>query len=479
MEADHPKTWRRAAARCPKSLPFTLLVMVTLVTGCPRNEYVVQLKPHGKVMERTLTFYRADGTNVSIGAPDYKPFDASELAAIAASYSSPIKTNSGPSYTASGEFTNAMPADVGGAGTYTNLVTSLGEAGVEGERFRGNDDLAAVTERHFKAADRLTDLVIDWSKAELGREPGYEKLRQFLDTDFRRDIKNAAAYWQAAELANSYKTNANEEFMVRFGQYLYERGYFAMSDGLAQLWAVADNGTNGLWPQVQRLVARKMGVADSEPAPASLAFLADDGAADRSFTNYLGGTEFYRARLKQWEADSKMNPKLKRPEPNEVFQELIGELVEINLFGPDVDHVVVRLTLPAPPDHSNGSWDEDLKQVVWNSNIEQRTNGMHLPVSCYAAWSQPDEAFQTAHFGKVALSGDGLIQYCVWRSGLDAKHGVEWDGFVAELLPDNRLVATINAFRFSDEKEQPPTKEPQQDTGASAFARRLLVEAVK
>ena len=106
-------------------------------------------------------------------------------------------TNDGLRYIARGEFTNELPADVGGAGAYTHLTNSLGEAGFYVERFRGNDDLAGMTERRFKAADQLADLFIGWSRMELGQEPGYDQLHQFLDADFRRDLKNLGAYlWE-------------------------------------------------------------------------------------------------------------------------------------------------------------------------------------------------------------------------------------------------------------------------------------------
>jgi len=86
----------------------------------------------------------------------------------------------GQRYLARGEFAGPLPNDVGGVGSYTNLVTSLGDAGFYMERFRGNDDLVARTTRQFAAADKITDLIIGWTRAEFGRERGYKKLRNFL-----------------------------------------------------------------------------------------------------------------------------------------------------------------------------------------------------------------------------------------------------------------------------------------------------------
>ena len=473
MEAGRPLILRCVEKKSIKCLPVVLLAMAFLVTGCPHNDYVVALKPHGKSMERTLTFYRADGVDTNTGAPKYQTFDEKELATIAELYSSPVKTDSGHSYIfmVSGEFTNAMPADVGGAGSYTNLATSLGETGFYAERFRGNDDLAGMAERQFKAADKLTDLVIDWSKAELGREPGYDKLRQFLDTELRRDLKNFTAYWKEGQMAADYRTNATEEYIVRFAQYLHERGYFTMAEALALF-------RDGQQPLIQRLVARKLAVPDMDPIPASLAFLADDDAVAKSFEKYMEGTELYRTKVKQWEADKKTNPQAKQPTAERIYADILEEMMEFELWRTS-DHLKVQLSLPGPPDHSNGHWDEKLRELIWEANIEERTNAAHLPFFCYANWAQPDEAFQTAHFGKVGLRGDELTQYCIWRSGLDAKRGGQWDAFVAELQPGRELSGMIQAFRFSNETVQPETKEAKQSAGSSDVARRLLMEAVK
>ena len=99
-----------------KCLPFALAVMALVVTGCPHNDYTIQLKPHGNVIERMLTFYCSDGENTN-GAPNYSGFNAQELAAITAFYPTNGLTNYGDGrYVVRGEFTNVMPGDVGGAG---------------------------------------------------------------------------------------------------------------------------------------------------------------------------------------------------------------------------------------------------------------------------------------------------------------------------------------------------------------------------
>jgi hypothetical protein len=457
-------------------LPFAMLVMAFMVTGCPHKDYTVQLEPHGNVIKRTLVFFCADGVN-SNNIPNYQTFDAEELAAITALYPINSLTTNGGRYSVQGDFTNEMPNDVGGAGVYTNLLTTLGEAGFYVERFRGNDDLAGMTERQFKIAGHVADLIVGWSHAELGQQPGYDKLHQFLDVDFRRDLKNLTAYWWEGNVVSSYKTNASEEFAVRFGQYLLERGYFTLGEMPRMFRDFSANNSQALLPLIQRLVAREMGVPDTEPVPASLAFLGDQTNLDKSFTNYLAGTDEYQAKLKQWDEDKKLNPNAKQPDPSDVVGDLIGNLVDFDLFGGNPDHLAVRLSLPSPPVHSNGRWDAALKQVVWESDIVGRTNATQMPLSCYASWVQPAEDFQTAHLGKVALTGDDLTEYCLWRSGQDAQRGGEWDSFIDHLKPGTGLMASLDAFRFSGEPDQTATNDQQ--IIPSAFPRELLKNALK
>jgi len=456
--------------------------MALLVTGCPHNDYVVQLKPRGNSIERTLVFYREDGVN-NDGTPKYQDFDEEELGAIAALYPALGVSQAGKGYVARGVFTNALPDDVGGSGAYTNLTTSLGEAGFYVERFRGNDDLAGMSERRFQAAERLADLVIGWSHAELGREPGYDKLRQFLNVDFRRDLKNLSEYWWEGRLAAGYNTNAGEEFAVRFGQYLVEHGYFTVGEipGLLRDFSGDDpQAPQAMMRRIQRLVARKMGVPDSQPVPASLGFLADDTKMDESFDKYLAGTELFRARLKQWEADEKLKPDLERPKPMDLAQDAMNTLIDFDLFGTrEADHLMVQLSVPVPPLHSNGRWDAVLKQVVWDSTIQDRTNAARLPVTCYAGWARADEEFQKEHFGKVALTGDELTQYCLWRSTQDAQRGGEWDAFLAALQPGAGLGEKLEAFRFSGEPHPAGTNEPQKIPSASDYPRQLLKTALQ
>jgi len=457
---------------------LALAALALVVTGCPSNQYIVQLKPQGSRIERTLVFYREDGVDTNTGGPNYLAFGTNELSAITALYPAAGLTHDGERYVARGVFTHQLPADVGGAGAYASLTNSLGEAGFYAERFRGNDDLAGIPEKRSQAAEQLADLVLGWSRMELGQEPGYDKLRQFLDVDFRRDLKNLGAYWWEGWLAGSFNTNASEEFAARFGQYLCERGYFTIEEIPGLFSDVSGDDPQALSRRIQRLVARKMGVPEAQPVPASLAFLADEAKMNESFEKYLAGTEPYRAQLKQWEEDKKLKPDLARPDPWDLEKDAVNTLIDFGAFE-KADHLVVQLSLPSAPVHSNGRWDAALQQVIWDTGIEDRAKAAQLPFFCYASWARADEKFQQEHIGKVALTGDDLAQYCAWRSSLDDRRGGEWDQFLAALRPGSGLVERVDAFRFSDEPAPAGTNAPQNIPSPSATPRQFLKTALQ
>jgi hypothetical protein len=454
--------------------PFALLAL--LLTGCPHDEYIVELTPHGDSIERTLTFFCADGTD-SNGAPNYQSFPTVELASINALYPSNGISHDGNRNIARGEFNRSLPDDVGGSGTYARLSNSLGSAGFYVERFRGASDIAGMTARQMESADKVTDLILDWSKMELGTRPGYEKLRQFLDVDFRGDLKNVGAYCWAGQVSANYQTNAAEEFSIRIGQFLVERGYLALNDLPVLFRSITENDNGPLTRLVQRLVARKMGVPDSQPLPASLNFLADPAAGKTSFEKYIATTDVYQAKLKQWEETLRQDTNAPRPEPSSVMGDAAEDMLafDLKIFGNPSDHLAVRLSLPLPPTHTNGRWDESRKQVVWDADIHDRTNLTSLPVFCYATWAEPSESFQRQHFGKVALTGENLTGYCLWRTSLDAKRAGEWDALLETLQPGNQLTNAINSFRFSGE----PPASGTNVISPSAFARELVTDALK
>ena len=445
-------------------LPSFLAILCALVTGCPHNDYTVELKPETNGVERTLVFYRADGSN-SNGVPNYQTFPSNEVAAITAVYPAGAVKQDGQRYIARGEFTGQLPKDVGGAGSYTNLATSLGDAGFYVERFRGNDDLVTPTEKRFHAADQITDLVIGWTRTEFGRERGYKKLRKFLDEDFRNDLKNAGLYFWTGQISDLFDTNATTEFVVRFGQYLHERGYLKLSDVPEVYLAVEDNNGSAMLHLIKQLMAEKMEIPASGPLPKSFSVLNDPATLEKSWTNYLARTDLYRAKLKAWEKKKETNPKLEAPKPTDAFDDLVQNLLEpLSISGGETDHLTVKLALNHAPNHSNGKWRDG--QVVWTADLDENRP---LPVLCYASWSDPNTDFQKAHLGKAILDGDELSEYCLWQDSLGAEQAREWENFLVSLQPGNNLREKIKTFQFSVK----PAETNQLEIG-----RKLLIEAL-
>jgi hypothetical protein len=441
-------------------------MLCPLLTGCPHNDYTVELKPKTNGVERTLIFYRADGIN-SNGVPDYQAFPSNELAAITRVYPSEAVKLDGQRYLARGEFAGPLPNDVGGVGSYTNLVTSLGDAGFYMERFRGNDDLATKTARRFLAADQIADLVIGWTRAEFGRERGYKKLRNFLDEDFRHDLKNAGLYYQFGAAITLSDTNAPEEFMARFGQYLLERGYLRFSD-VPELYS--SDGYSAL-SLIQRLAAEKMGMPANRPLPKSFAVLADYAALEKSWTNYLVMTDLYRAKVKDWEQKRKAETGLKKPEPSnlagDLFEDLLGPF---EIFGDkETDHLTVKLALGRAPNHFNGQWRDGW--VVWETDLNANRA---LPVLCFASWSSPAVGFQEAHFGQVILDGDDLTEYCLWFNSLSEKQAGEWEKILASWQPGQGFKGKLDAFKRKiqlDNGRILQTNAPAEESGTNSVSK--------
>ncbi len=487
-----------------KSQVLFLAVLAVLVTGCPHNQYLVELTPHGKVMDRKLVFYCEDGTDTN-GAPNYRDFPAAELRAIRKYYPKDSVKQEGQRHIAEGEFAGAMPDDVGGAGSYTMLSNNLGSVAFYVERFRGDDDIGARIQKHLKAADQLVDYIMGWAHKELGGERHYQDLRRFLDGDFRRDVRNLSLHGWMVQTQMTTRAPAPEEFAVRFGQYLLERGYFKMEDVADIVRGLTEGDSRPLMRGIQELVAQKLRIPKSKPMPQSLAFLADADKAGKSWVDYLATTAEYRVKLRHWQMQkatteaellgqkiagfmrggsqtngaAAANPPA-RPEPSEVANELAEQLIEFNFMGTD-DHLVVKLSLPSAPTHTNGKWDESRKQVVWESDLGERTNSIQLPAFCYASWVGVDEEFQRAHLGKVILKGDDFLQYCLWRGGLDEKRAREWDALLAALQPGDGLQRKVEGFRFSGEGAGAPrARNPQsQSEGSSEFPRQLIKTALE
>ncbi len=413
-----------------------LPLLAAFLTGCPRNQYVIEMKPDGDGLTRTLTCWREDGQDTN-GNPAFVDFPEEERIAIASRYPEGAHKKEGPKHTFVAKLHGETPDDVGGRGTYSVYPSSLGVAFVYVERFRGDDDLYSKSESEIKAADQLVDMIIQWSRAELGKHPQYPHLQRFLDTRLRHDLRNASRYGSMAKVLSTSQPAANEEFVARYGQYLAEHGYVTAQD-LPVFWRAASTGdAKPLMVWVQRLVARELGVPLDESLTKALAFLGDEESAKNSLENLLRGTEEYEARLKRWEAERKTNSDASKPQALDLPGELLAQAVGLD-GGNSGDQLTVELVLPVQPIQTNGRWDPKRGAVVWEATLEQKPGPFHnLPTFSYAAWSLPNEQAQHDRFGQNLLKGNELLAYCLWCGSLTPGESEAWEKALLSCQPGN------------------------------------------
>ncbi len=413
-----------------------MVVALSGNTECSRDHYEIEMKADGETLKRKLVCYHK-------GDRGLEEFPKAELDKIAGQYAEKLPTAEPHRHAFSGSFKSKTPDDVGGSGRYVTMKTRMGTSSGYMERFRGQDEIGQQLARAFLAADRLTDLLIGWAGWNLQEEPGFERLRGFLDRDLRGDLKDLLVYFSTGIVLENYSDDAFEEISLRISLYLIERGYFAPED-LSEITVaffkdeVSGDGRHTM-ALVRRLLATKMGVLDKEPVPASLGFLQDSKTTESSLRAYIKTTKTFRRRLVKGE----------KVEPTDIIDDIIEDLLSIEIFSTE-DIVKVDLHCPAEPYASNGDWIKEKSLVAWpESGIRSRPK---LPTFVYAFWSEPDQTFQKRHFGKVVLDGRALGECVIWRKGLGVKEAGEWDAFVDGLRPGEDLAEKLGSFRFSHEK---------------------------
>ncbi|HEU00836.1 MAG TPA: hypothetical protein ENH89_10865 [Aurantimonas coralicida] len=416
---------------------------------------------------------------------------AEEIAAIERDYADKSTIGANHILHIAGTFDGDMPDDIGNTGLYYVLTTPMGTTRAYVERFRGNDDPVGHIERMFAAADRMTELMVIWLKAEFGDEKQFAQLARFLSTEFRHDVKNLAMYtWLASvQGASSESGEAFPADMValalRIGLYLKDRQY-ATQDDLPTFahFIFTDEESDRAQVQAGQLIAiakGKAGITDPKFLQRLETFLSDRETMRRSAENVLRATPEYEQLMAQWENrpnDEKDNDK---PDPWEIVEEMGRQLIHIEFDNPLLDDRL-ELTLQdvAEPAQTNGEWDRKSKTVSWSATLTDRpdkpndvraaigqfspvtgyeANTAKLPVLCYAIWEQPDVRFQIKHFGEVVLQDNDLWTYCLWYKSLTPARAKEWDALIDGLKPGEESLAKLEAFRFSDEAsgEDAPT----------------------
>jgi hypothetical protein len=428
---------------------LTALAIAAAVTGCDETVYKIELEPTGNKIKRRLTV-RRNMSESDKGQKKHDILNDPELAIISKAYSQkkPDIVENELRYT--GTFAREMPNDIGNAGQYIRYESKMGVGASYIERFRGNDRPGEAMEASLKAVDEFTDLLIGYLETELGKEKAFPKLRKFVDTELRKDFKNVSAYsylfsnpsrlnW--AEVKKDDQDMQANEVIARVTAYVIERGYVKPSD--VPLIKRTLNSEKALKPILKRVTA-KAGITDKKFIERLALLLSDAGNLEASFESYLKTTPQYKKLIKEQKpADVDANGKSNAPSAVElVINPLFKRAVHFQLdlgFG-STYRLDLRLTLPVKPSSTNGKWNAKDRTVTWKGKLTKRDGPTtFLPEICYALWSKPDEKFQTAHFGKVILTDESLMNYSLWREGLNANEAKRWDARMMKFKPGDSL----------------------------------------
>jgi len=467
----------RAMFRCA----LVLGVPVLLLAGCQRYQYEVEMTPVGDKVERRVELRHSER---NLGSKDKPVIDR-----IAKLYGADSPRVPGKTVSFQEQFAGRMPADVGGAGNYSRWDTPLGSVVVYVERFRGNDDLFDQLELRRKSVDELANLVLGWLESELKDEPGWPALREFLDTQARRDLQNLSiCSWSVSSPPGGHAPEsgaAMTELGVRAVHYLTERGYVAY-DEVPALWrAISDlerGNPEGVLSKVRAILLAKMPQAPDGTPAAKPALLTDSSRMLKSWNAYLERAEILadrKARLRdEREAELAKTREELRDYPKELAEaeqaitkryqalhedalaELYGSAMVPWFANPFSDHDKLQVSIKTPrkPVWTNGQWNDAEQKVVWSGRSLASGSLTHQPtgwpVFCFAVWDEPNDEAQARLFGASTLRGERLLEYALWHGGLTSQEQQEWNAFAATLGPDAASKERLRAFRFFGEPAQ-------------------------
>jgi hypothetical protein len=406
------------------------LVCLVLASCSPPTVYRLAVSSDGDAMRRELTVVNGEGLEEMLRTI----------------YDEAVTEDEGIRY--SGGF-DAVPQDVGGSGTWFRLASPAGDIYAYAERFRGDDDLVGQVEARLLATDRLADLLIAWFGSEMGEDARWPGLRGFMDTQMRHDMKNLSLYILELERQGVEAEQWGPAYLARVGQYLIDRGYLGADElvGLMRLFTPLGDESDDL---LQRVVARRMGLAEGEDIPASLGFLGlsqmEAGGSWSGFTSSPACAELVRG----WgvsESDESLEEGDVYGAVKAVLQSAAG--MEFELFGPP-DEVHLALDCGSEPISTNGLWDAETGRVTWEGLVRERYG---LPLFFYACWAEPDTAYQEAHLGGVLFEGESLAEMVMWYTGLSAEVRGRWDGFIGSLDPAQPIRVQVEASRTAGGEE--------------------------
>lgn len=449
-------------------LAFLSVLAGLLLQGC-NDHYHLELTPQGESMARRLSAYRLverKKKEPKVEAPGDKC-----LAALAKTYGKDGEKGPGEVRVFRAEIKDRWTNVQGGHAEFARYASDLGTVFYYTENLTGDAHLAEDLEFRMKAADLLVAVLKEWFERELKDEPKQAALAGWLDKNFRSDLKNVCVYARIADVGNKPPEGVDDAH-AKLLNYLYENEYFTRQEGPRLLRALVNlesgEGEGAIFAWLQRFVARRMGVADTQPVPESLAFLGSRSKLLASANAHIYKTEAFRKAYEYVKEQAKrQNPEqftepMAPPNPGDgmavilILSMMAGQSNWASFLSPEKPAWSAALALPVEPFVTNGSWDGEKKQVRWG-DPNKDDKGIRF---VYAGWCEPSER-QTARFGKVLLDGARLGAYALWFQALHESERAEWAAFVDTVRPGGDLKKALETFRFKaeqavDEKEIKP-----------------------
>lgn len=418
---------------------WLVVAACSALTGCTRNTYDLELKPEGQEIRRELTIR---GAEHRAGTPHN--LSEAEQRALVDAYGEQAEFDRAGPLRLAGSFASRMPDDVGGAGANFHWTTSLGSLSGYVERFRGASDPALVLEERQRTADELVDLARDWAVAQAGDAPERDALRQFVDTELRRDLRTLVHLAHHAAMLDTSPEQTQASVGAKMSMFLWERGYLKIDDWPRWRRRLQSNRADEVLAVICAALDQRGQL--SRPLREIVPVLASANAFEQSFVAFVAQSDFFRRRAAARRDAEPADPR-----------DVVGDALLFTLLGTTFGHhdtLRSRMQTPRAPFLTNGAWVEEEGRpgrLAWEDQLPLPGDEHGLSALHYAVWTEPDVAAQTARFGRVLLVDAELAEYVQWRLGLSEAEAVEWERLLESLTPGPELRGRVEALRFEND----------------------------
>ncbi|MCE5279809.1 MAG: hypothetical protein ABFD92_05505 [Planctomycetaceae bacterium] len=168
---------------------ISLGIMAVLCLSCDHDDYLITMEARDDSMHRQITGWTQHSTGAASPQSQLAP---GKLRSLENAYSTRLSKPGEVRQTFAGAFSGKLPGELDGAGEYRTFRTQMGSVTLYVERFKGGDDLGEHMAGLLKSADAIAEILKGWFSEHLGKEKEFPKLKDFLDQNLRKDIKNLA-----------------------------------------------------------------------------------------------------------------------------------------------------------------------------------------------------------------------------------------------------------------------------------------------